>query len=207
MTVETPDSFLLSELMSGNARAFKRIFEDHYASLCRYAATVLRDPDNAQSLVQNVFVKLWENRSQLGDVQSLPRYLTTMVKNEAINYLKREKRQVRMPRLPDNGDLDQSAENLIRKHELQKHIIVALSSLPARCREAFEMSRFENLSNHEIAKAMGISAKGVEALITRSMKILRAELSEFLPSAKNKILPGNLLLLIVRKIKKITIPV
>jgi len=202
MTNETSDSFLLSELMSGNARAFKKIFEDHYANLCRYAGVLLGDPDNAQSLVQNVFVKLWETRSQLGEVQSLPRYLTTMVKNEAINHLKREKRQIRMSRLPDNGGTAQSAENLVRKHELQKHIIIALNSLPERCRQAFEMSRFENLSNRAIAEAMQISVKGVEALITRSIKILRSELKEYLPSGKDKILPGNLLLIIVRKIKK-----
>lgn len=202
MTNETSDSFLLSELMSGNARAFKKIFEDHYANLCRYAGVLLGDPDNAQSLVQNVFVKLWETRSQLGEVQSLPRYLTTMVKNEAINHLKREKRQIRMSRLPDDGGTAQSAENLVRKHELQKHIIIALNSLPERCRQAFEMSRFENLSNRAIAEAMQISVKGVEALITRSIKILRSELKEYLPSGKDKILPGNLLLIIVRKIKK-----
>lgn len=202
MTNETPDSFLLSELTSGNSRAFKKIFEDHYANLCRYAGVLLGDPDNAQSLVQNVFVKLWETRSQLGEVQSLPRYLTTMVKNEAINHLKREKRQIRMSRLPDDGGTAQSAENLVRKHELQKHIIIALNSLPERCRQAFEMSRFENLSNRAIAEAMQISVKGVEALITRSIKILRSELKEYLPSGKDKILPGNLLLIIVRKIKK-----
>ena len=207
MTFEKSDSFLLSELMSGNARAFQKIFEDHYANLCRYAGALLRDPDNAQSLVQNVFIKLWENRTRLGNVQSLPPYLTTMVKNEAINHLKREQRQVRMPRLPDDGNQDHSAENLIRKHELQRHIIIALGLLPERCRQAFEMSRFENLSNREIAESMEISVKGVEALITRSMKILRAELMEYLPSGKDKILPGNLLLLMIRKIKKSTFPI
>lgn len=207
MTNETSDSFLLSELMSGNARAFKKIFEDHYANLCRYAITLLQDSDNSQSLVQNVFVRLWENRCQLGKVQSLPRYLTTMVKHEAINHLKREQRQIRMPRLPEDGRTDQSAENLVRQNEIQERIILALGALPERCRQAFEMSRFENLSNREIAETMQISVKGVEALITRSMKILRTELSEFLPSAKNKILPGNLLLIIFRKFKKSAFPV
>lgn len=204
MTDETPESFLISELKSGNERAFKKIFEDHYANLCRYAGLLLRDPDNAQSLVQNVFVKLWENRSKPGEVQSLSPYLTTMVKHEVINYIKREKRQVRLPRVPDTTSPDHSAENLIRQNEIQERIIIALGSLPERSRQAFEMSRFGNLSNRDIAESMGISIKGVEALITRSMKILRSELSEFLPSAKDKILPGNLLLIIFRKFKKNT---
>lgn len=203
MIAEKPDSFLLSELISGNERAFEKIFKDHYPSLSRYANSLVQDQDKAQSLAQNVFMKLWENRTQLGEVRSVLPYLTTMVKNEAINYLKREKRQVRLSNLPNKAGIDNETENLIRQHDLQERIIVALIALPERCREAFEMSRFENRTNREIAEHMKISVKGVEALITRSMKILRTELADFLPSGKDKILPGNLLLLLVRKINRL----
>jgi RNA polymerase sigma-70 factor, ECF subfamily len=203
MIIEKPDSFLLSELKSGNARAFEKIFKDHYAIMCRYANSLLRDHDKAQSLVQNAFLKLWESRMQLGDVRSILPYLTTMVKNEVINYLKREKRQVKLSKMPEDTHPDQSTENLISQNELQEHIIIALNALPERCRQAFEMSRFDNLPNREIAEVMKISVKGVEALITRSMKILRTKLAEFLPSGKDKILPGNLLFLLVRKINRL----
>lgn len=203
MIIEKPDSFLLSELISGNERAFEKVFKDHYPNLCRFAHSIIHDEDKAQSLVQNVFVKLWEDRFRLNEVRSLLPYLTTMVKNEAINYLKREKRQVKLPKMAEVTPADQSTENLISQHDLQEHIIIALNALPERCREAFEMSRFENLPNREIAEAMKISVKGVEALITRSMKILRTKLSEFLPSAKDKILPGNILFLLFRKINRI----
>lgn len=200
MTVEMSDNFLLNELSAGNARAFERVFKDYYPNLCRFANSIIHDEDKAQSLVQNVFVKLWENRVQLTEVRGLLPYLTAMVKNEAINYLKREKRQVRISTIPEGASMDMETENLIRQHDLQERIIIALGTLPWRCREAFEMSRFENLPNREIADRMKISVKGVEALITRSMKVLRTELSEFLPSAKDKILPGNILFLLVRKI-------
>lgn len=200
MIVEKPDIFLLSELKSGNARAFEKIFKDHYANLCRFANFLLRDHDKAQSLVQNVFLKLWDKRLQLGEIESLLPYLTTMVRNEAFNYMKREKRQVKLRKMHENSHSDQSTENIIRQHELQEQIIIALNALPERCRLAFEMSRFENIPNRDIADAMKISVKGVEALITRSMKILRTELSEFLPSTKDKILPGNILFLLVRRI-------
>ena len=197
------DNFLLNELSAGNTRAFEKVFKDHYPNLCRFAHSIIHDEDKAQSLVQNVFIKLWENRFQLNEVRSLLPYLTTMVKNEAINYLKREKRQVKVPQMPEDTRPDHSTENLISQNELQEHIIIALNTLPERCRQAFEMSRFENLPNREIAEAMKISVKGVEALITRSMKILRTKLAEFLPSGKDKILPGNLLFLLVRKINRL----
>lgn len=199
MTNEKSDKFLLSELKSGNERAFEKIFKDHYPNLVRYTQTIIHDKDKSQSLAQNVFVKLWEKRKQLDEVRNLLPYLITMVKYEAINYLKHEKRQVRLPNVPEGLGYEYSTEIIIKQNDLQERIIIAFDKLPERCREAFGLSRFENLTNSEIATRMGISIKGVEALITRSMKILRTELSEFLPSAKDKILPGNILFLFFRR--------
>lgn len=73
MIAEKPDNFLLSELISGNERAFEKIFKDHYSSLCRYANSLVQDQDKAQSLAHNVYMKLWENRTQLGEVRSVLR--------------------------------------------------------------------------------------------------------------------------------------
>lgn len=201
MALDTPDIFLITELKAGNPRAFEKIFRDHYANLSRFANALVRDEDKAQSLVQNVFVKLWENRAELQAIQKLLPYLTVMVRNEAINYLKREKRQVRIQSYPEDAGLGQSAEDLQKQNELLEQLIIAMNSLPERCREAFELSRFNNLPNRKIAERMGISVKGVEALLTRSLKHLRTELYDYLPSAKDKILPGNILFLIFRKIK------
>ncbi len=200
MTRETPENFLIAELKAGNTRAFDKIFNDYYRGLCRYATTIVQDEDKAQSLVQNVFVKLWEHRLQLENIVNLPPYLTTMTRNEALNHLKREKRMVRMDVLPDELHTNSAAEEKFRESEISGRLTMATLSLPDRCREAFEYSRFDNFSNSEIAIKMGISVKGVEALITRALKHLRNELAEYLPSARNKKLPANILLLIFRKL-------
>jgi RNA polymerase sigma-70 factor, ECF subfamily len=200
MTRETLDNFLIAELKAGNTRAFDKIFNDYYLNLCRYASSIVQDEDKARSLVQNVFVKIWENRLQLENIVNLPPYLTTMVRNESINHLRREKRMVRMDVLPDELHTNTAAEEKFRESEIGERLTLATLSLPDRCREAFEYSRFDDLSNSEIALKMGISVKGVEALITRSLKHLRIELAEFLPSARNKKLPANTLLIIFRKL-------
>ncbi len=200
MTRETLDNFLIAELKAGNTRAFDKIFNDYYLNLCRYACSIVQDEDKAQSLVQNVFVKIWENRLQLENIGNLPPYLTTMVRNESINHLRREKRMVRMDVLPDELHTNTAAEEKFRESEIGERLTLAILSMPDRCREAFEYSRFDNLSNSEIAIKMDISVKGVEALITRSLKHLRIELAEFLPSSRNKKLPANTLLLIFRKL-------
>jgi RNA polymerase sigma-70 factor, ECF subfamily len=180
------DKFLLGELRAGNSRAFGKVFKDYYPNLCRYATAIIRDEDKAQSLVQNVFVRLWENRASLDKVTSLSPYLVTMVRNESINYLKREKRNIKLDRLPDNEQDAVSVEDIIKESELSEKLVVAMGMLPDRCREAFEYSRYDSMTNREIAEKMEISLKGAEALITRSLKFLRNELSEYLPSAGEK---------------------
>ena len=175
------DLTLLDEMRKGRTRAFDRIFCDHYPNLCRYAYSLVHDEDMSHSLVQAVFVKLWESRESLGHVENLTAYLTTMVRNHCINFLNREKKLTKPGKLPYDTHQDNGTENLILKNDFEEKMIVAVTSLPGRCRTAFELSRFDNLSNKEIATRMGISVKGVEALIGRALKFLRANLSEYLP--------------------------
>lgn len=178
------DSFLCEELKSGNARAFDQIFKDHYPNLCRFAFSIVHDEDAAHSLVQDVFVKLWENRAALVYVERLIPYLTAMTRNHSLNYIKREKRNNQLSHIPDDSQMGNTTDNQVDADFFEEHLIIALSLLSERCKTAFEYSRFENLTNKEIALKMDISVKGVEALMGRALKSLRISLAEFLPSAK-----------------------
>ena len=178
------DSFLCEELKSGNTRAFDQIFKDHYSNLCRFAYSIVHDEDAAHSLVQDVFVKLWENRAALVYVERLIPYLTAMTRNHSLNYLKREKRNIQLSEIPADAQTGNNTENQIDADSFEEHLIIALSLLSDRCKRAFEYSRFENLTSKEIALKMDISVKGVEALMGRALKSLRISLAEFLPSAK-----------------------
>jgi len=178
------DGFLLEELKNGNARAFDKIFNDHYQNLCRFAFSIVHDEDTAQSLAQHAFIKLWENRSSLDHVDYLIPYLTTMVRNHCLNYIKHEKRNAKLEDIPADAHAENTTDNQIAAHDFEEHLIIALASLPERCRTAFEYSRFENFTNKEIALKMEISIKGVEALIGRALKSLRISLIDFLPSSK-----------------------
>jgi len=177
-------ALLIIELSNDNPRVFDSIFKEYYPNLCRFAFTIVHDKDMAQSLVQDIFVKFWENRKTLGHIENLASYLIVMVRNHCLNYLKREKRMVMVAQMPS----DIKSENVTEKHlealEFEEKLLIGLSSLPERCKLGFEYSRFENLNNKEIAQKMGITVKGVEALIGRALKSLRISLLEFLPSTK-----------------------
>jgi len=178
------DSFLCEELKSGNTRAFDQIFKDHYPNLCRFAFSIVHDEDAAHSLVQDVFVKLWENRAALYHIDRLLPYLTAMTRNHSLNYIKREKRNNQLSDIPVDSQMGNTTDNQVDADSFEEHLIIALSLLSDRCKTAFEYSRFENLTSKEIALKMDISVKGVEALMGRALKSLRISLSEYLPSAK-----------------------
>jgi len=178
------DSFLCEELISGNTRAFDQIFRDHYPNLCRFAFSIVHDEDAAHSLVQDVFVKLWENRATLEHVERLTPYLTAMTRNRSLNYIKRENRNIQLSEIPVDAQTGNNTENQIDANSFEEQLVIVLSQLPERCRVAFEYSRFENFTSKEIALKMDISVKGVEALMGRALKSLRISLAEYLPSAK-----------------------
>lgn len=181
---ERMDGFLFDELKNGNSRAFDKIFNDHYPNLCRYAYSIVHDEDTAQSLAQHIFIKLWENRASLDHVERLVPYLTTMVRNHCLNFIKHEKRNAKLEDIPAYAQAENTTDYQIDAHDFEEHLIIALASLPERCRMAFEYSRFENFTNKEIALKMEISTKGVEALIGRALKSLRISLIDYLPSSK-----------------------
>ncbi|PTN10525.1 RNA polymerase sigma-70 factor [Mangrovibacterium marinum] len=181
--ISSPDHVLLLELKEGNSKAFDLIFRRYYDNLCRLCYSFIHDADTSQNLVQNVFIKLWERRFVMDKVSNLGGYLTVMVKNQIADYISDYKKH-QIDSEFNTNIADYSTENEIQGREFEERLTISLAKLPPRCKQAFELSRFENLSNKEIAVKMKISVKGVEALIGRSLKLLRVELSEFLPSSK-----------------------
>ena len=137
--------------------------------------------DKAQSLVQDCFVKLWINRENAGGIKNLPSYLTFMVRNKCVDYLRKEKSLKNLHESAEKETALINSEDYILKYKFNEKLIVVLSTFPERSRMAFEYSRFENLTYKEIAEKMGISVKAVEVLVSRALKILRIELKDYLP--------------------------
>ncbi len=174
--------FILNELQKGNERAFDTIFKQYYKPLCQFSYSLIKDQDTAENLVQEVFVKLWEKRENITKIDSLLSYLMGMVRNQSIDFLRKEKANSKIYNQLRPENSENTTEEQISKNEFEEKLLKSILNLPERCRTAIEMSRFEGFSNKEIALKMEISVKGVEALIGRSLKLLRYELQEFLPS-------------------------
>ncbi|MFA5326847.1 MAG: RNA polymerase sigma-70 factor [Prolixibacteraceae bacterium] len=183
---EGTQQFILNELKKGNERAFDFIFKEYYKPLSQFSFSFIKDQDKAESLVQDVLIKLWEKRENLDNIDNLFSYLMVMVRNISIDYLRKEKTSQKIYRQAKSSELANTTEEHISRNEFEEKLLISVHKLPDRCRVAFELSRFESLTNKEIAENMKISVKGVEALIGRSLKHLRDELREFLPSYRIK---------------------
>lgn len=205
---EGDQQFILNELQKGNERAFDTVFKQYYKSLCQFSYSLIKDQDTAESLVQEVFVKLWEKRKNLTDIDNLFSYLIGMVRNQSIDFLRKEKTSSKIYNQLRPEKSENTTEEQISKNEFEEKLLKSIVNLPDRCRTAIEMSRFDGFSNKEIAQKMEISVKGVEALIGRSLKLLRSELQEFLPSISKRQKKGGgsvLFSLFVSRLKSLRI--
>ncbi|NCD69583.1 RNA polymerase sigma-70 factor [Mucilaginibacter sp. R11] len=170
-------------MKQGNEQAFEKVFKQYFKGLHAYAYTFMKDDDQAEEIVQNVFCRIWEKRSQLKTDGSLKGYLYRAVHNESLNYLKHQKtRDAFQVHYNQSGEaLAGHASEKVLTAELGQHIQKALDELPQQCRTIFQMSRFEHLKYQQIADQLNLSIKTVENQMGKALKILRVKLAEFLP--------------------------
>ncbi|MBA7578041.1 RNA polymerase sigma-H factor [subsurface metagenome] len=186
--MSNPGSYFIDRLKNGDVRAFEQVFNTHYASLCRHAQKYVIDLDNAREIVQDTFVKLWEIKHSLTRDTSVKSYLYKAVRNNCLDYLKHirisnEYKEDLLRKIMDSGFRSiASPENCLNgliEKELEDRINDAIASLPDRCREIFELSRFKGLKYREIAKELNISIKTVETQISRAIQSLHKKLAYY----------------------------
>jgi len=160
---------------------FEQVFKEHFKNLHAYACSILKDEDEAEEMVQNVFYKLWEKKEKIGELQSVPAYLYRSVYNECMNYVKHEKVKMTYEAYAvHHGSIAGQATDTATAKELEHRIADALADLPEQCRTIFQLSRFEELKYREIADKMGLSVKTVENQMGKALKILRTKLADYI---------------------------
>lgn len=166
-----------------NSRLIETLFREHYQGLCRYAYSILKNQEEAEEVVQQLFVKLWEKRHDLEIWKDVKSYLYRSTYNASLNELKRKKRHTMyVTANQENGfQSDSDTSSKIMSSELEMHIEKAIQTLPTKCAEVFRMSRFNEFSYKEIAEKLDISIKTVENHIGKALKLMREELEEYLP--------------------------
>ncbi|WP_258102931.1 RNA polymerase sigma-70 factor [Marinoscillum sp. MHG1-6] len=162
-------------------RVISALFQEHYQSLVSFTFQYVRDKDLSEELVQEVFAKLWADGYKIKIQTSAKSYLLGAVRNAALNYLKHVKVQNTYAQHQMYVASNDEIQDFLEYDELKLKLEHALKQLPEKCREIFELSRFEEKRYKEIANELGISLKTVENQMGKALKILRQELGDYLP--------------------------
>lgn len=174
------DLILFEQIKEKNRKAFKQLFEKYYSPLCEYASQFIAD-EEAEELVQDLMLFIWEGSREIIITQSLKSYLFTAVRYRCFNAIKREQYQARVhSELYEKLKEQFEDPDYYLTAELSKHIKKAIEALPPNYKETFVLSRFGDRTNHQIAVQQRISVKTVEYRISQALKILRVKLKDYL---------------------------
>lgn len=169
---------------------FNSLYTKYYRRSFLFTKSYVHDEYVAEDIVSEVLIKLWEILKEK-EIEHIEALLLTTLKNKALDHLKHE--SVRAEVFQSLSDIYQKELEIristleacdpeeIFSFEVQQIINRTLASLPEQTRRVFEMSRFENKSNKEIAEIQGVTVKGVEYHITKTLKLLRENLKDYLP--------------------------
>lgn len=150
----------------------KELFDTYYSRLCDFAYYFVSDESEAENIVQQLFVDLWENRTRIFEERSLKQYLYTAVRNRCLNHLKRNK----STDFEDEPMADSDPSMRIQLAELNNYIAQLVDELPPKCRYIFLRSRRDGLTHKQIAEELDISTKTVENQVAKALKYLRAKI-------------------------------
>ena len=180
-TYQSDNDFLLSAVQRGDQKAFDTLFRRYYPMLCAYGHRFV-ELEDAEEIVEDSLLWIWENRETLVIESSLNSYLFKMVYRRALNKLA----HIDATQRADTHFYEEMQEMLqdtdyYQIEELAKRIEDAVAALPESYREAFVMHRFRDMSYKEIAETLGVSPKTIDYHIQQALKQLRVDLKDYLP--------------------------
>ncbi len=174
-----------------NHKVFSEIYITYFPKLVRFTREYVIDKQDAENVVQDMFLYLWEHREMLDSVSNINAFLYTLMKNRCIDYYRHTTRvNTKRKYLSEINErelhlkmeaLKHFDTNLFVENELEELLEQAITKLPEKCRRIFIMSRIEGLKHEEIARTLDISVYTVQNHISSALRKLKIELKDYLP--------------------------
>lgn len=174
---------LIESLRNGDESAYTYLIDTYHHKLCVYANSLVKNIYSAEDIVQNVFIKVWEQRTRLKSDHAIKSFLYKLVYNEFIDLYRKNQSLFSLEK-----SYYEALNGIIQEEDPEsfQRIINAVNkeiqNLPPKCKEVFILSKKEGLTNIEIAEHLDVSIKTVEAQITKAFSLLRSSLEEKIKS-------------------------
>lgn len=168
------DEDLINAVKKGDAKAYTQLVNQYHHKLCVYAFSLTKDHNLSEDIVQNVFMSIWNKKSNLREDLVIKSYLYKSVYNEFVDQYRKEKPVLSLEKKHFDvlSDIVEEEDgNSMEK--LIKLVKKEIENLPPKCKQTFLLSKQDGLTNIEIAEFLNVSKKSVEAHITKAFSILR----------------------------------
>jgi RNA polymerase sigma-70 factor (family 1) len=177
------EEIVWKRIQQKDLKAFESYYKINYKSFFLIACKYLKNTVQAEEIVNDIFVKIWEDGNKITIDSSLKSYLYKAIINKSINAIYKNKKDLQL--LTDLYNVrDESYEmRQIEENELKIKLYAEIELLPEQCKKVFKLSRFEELKQQEIADKLGISIKTVKNHITYALKQISKSIDSFLLAA------------------------
>ncbi len=172
------DQTNILKLKNGDKQVFNQLFNFYSQKLFYFAKGYLKSEKEAEEIVQETFLKIWERRHHLDPELSINAYLFKIAFNFIQKHLIKnvKEQEFKHDLANDLVSFDNHSSNLLNYNSLLEHINHLIEELPPRQREIIILRKLENYSLHEISEQLSLSIKTVEAHLTAALKFLKERL-------------------------------
>lgn len=183
-TLQHNEKILLRQVARHDEKAFKALFETYQARLYHYIICIIKSREAAEEMVIDVFLKIWQQRESLAEIERFDAYLFRVAFNQSVDFLRRAARdpkikEVIWQEIELASDLPSDEPVLTKEYEGK--LKEAIDLLSPQRRLIFRLSREKNFSHSDIAKKLQLSKYTVSNHISESLRLIRAYLANFLP--------------------------
>ena len=163
-------------------KALKELFNAYYGKLLGTSKFYVNDHSAAQEVVSDVFIKLWNNRSNIGKIENIRAYLYIATKRQSLNYIRDNSK--RNHHCPDDKDINtfvelKSPDKILLSKEFVEVLHTAVQDLPSKCRIVYALVKDDGMKYQEVADTLNISVKTVEMHVGKALKRIKIAFDKY----------------------------